>query len=92
MMSTVAVELDENLVAILSEMDQPVDCTVRKLIVLELYRLRRISSGKAAELLDMPRFDFVAYASDLGIPFFTMTDEQWEAEQQTIGRLTTSAT
>jgi len=29
----------------------------------------------------MPRFDFVRYASDLGIPYFRMTKEEWEAEQ-----------
>jgi predicted HTH domain antitoxin len=50
------------------------------MIVLELYRRRTISSGKAAELLGMGRADFIAYASRLGIPFFDMTDQEWEAE------------
>lgn len=49
-------------------------------IVLELYGQGKISSGKAGELLDMPRFTFVRYASQLCIPFFDMTEEEWQAE------------
>jgi len=49
--------------------------------VLELYRRGIVSSGKAAELLGMQRFDFVRYADKLGIPFFRMSKEEWEAEK-----------
>ena len=49
-------------------------------MVLELYRRAVISSGKAAELLDMERFEFVRYASRLGIAFFDMSEDEWEAE------------
>lgn len=41
----------------------------REAVVLELYRRGIVSSGKAAELLGMQRFDFVGYADKLGIPF-----------------------
>ena len=49
-------------------------------MTLELYRRGVISSGKAAELLSMPRFEFVHYASRLGIAFFDMTEDEWKAE------------
>lgn len=49
-------------------------------MVLELYRRAVLSSGKAAELLNMERFEFVRYASRLGIAFFDMTEDEWEAE------------
>lgn len=49
--------------------------------MLELYRRGIVSSGKAAELLGMQRFDFVRYADKLGIPFFRMSKEEWEAEK-----------
>ncbi|MGH2562734.1 MAG: UPF0175 family protein [Thermomicrobiales bacterium] len=65
--------------------DEPVEQTAREMIVLGLYRRKTGSSGKAAALLDMPRFDFVRYASGLGIPFFDMTPEELEAEAHTIG-------
>lgn len=52
-MGTVTLELDENLVAALQLLDQPIQQAARELIVLELYRRAVISSGKAAKLLGM---------------------------------------
>jgi predicted HTH domain antitoxin len=60
--------------------DRPLEDNARESIVLELYRQGKISSGKAAELLGMPRIAFIQHASDLGIPFFDMTEEEWRAE------------
>ena len=51
---------------------------LKELSILELYRRKEISSGKAAELLGMERFEFVRYASRLGIPFFDMSKEELE--------------
>ncbi|MPZ24718.1 MAG: UPF0175 family protein [Dehalococcoidia bacterium] len=86
-MSSVAVELDRDLINLLRDSDQPVAQTATELIVLELYRQGRLSSGKSAELLGMPRFDFIRHASDLGIPFFRMSQEEWEAESAAAERL-----
>jgi predicted HTH domain antitoxin len=80
-MSTVRLDLEEELVALLRPLNQPIRRTVRELIVLELYRRGMISSGKAAELLDMSRWAFIQYASKLGIPYFEMTEDEWEAER-----------
>ncbi len=49
--------------------------------MLELYRCATISSGKAAQLLGMSRFEFTRHASRLGIAFFDLTDDEWEAER-----------
>jgi predicted HTH domain antitoxin len=65
----------------LSKFQQPLEKAAREAVVLELYRRGIISSGKAAELLGMQRFDFVRYADKLGIPFFRMSKEEWEAEK-----------
>ena len=75
------VTLDDELAALLEQTQQPLERATREAVVLDLYRRGILSSGKAAELLDMPRFDFVRYASDMGIPYFRMTKEEWEAEQ-----------
>ena len=80
-MSTVTVQLDEELAVLLSGSNQPLQQTARELIVLELYRRGTISSGKAAQLLGMARFDFVQHASRLGIPFLDMTEDEWAAER-----------
>ena len=80
-MSSVTLELEDDLVVLLNQTNQPLPQAVRELIVLEMYRRGTISSGRAAELLAMPRWEFVHYASQLGIPYFDMTDEEWEAER-----------
>ena len=79
-MSTVTVNLEEELVALLHQLNQPVEQAARELIVLELYRRGLISSGKGAQLLGMGRQEFVHYASRQGIPFFEMTADEWEQE------------
>lgn len=76
-MSTMQLELDESLQGLLSLTNQPVESAAREMIVVELYRRHLISSGKAAELLAMDRFEFIHYASNLGIPFFDMNEDEF---------------
>ena len=80
-MRTVTIDLEDDLAALLQGLNQSVQQTAHELIVLELYRRGMISSGKAAQLLDMPRWEFVRYASRLGIAFFDLTDDEWTAER-----------
>jgi predicted HTH domain antitoxin len=80
-MTTVNIELQEDLVALLQQFNQPVQQSARELIVLELYRRGLISSGKAAELLRMTRWELIHYASRLGIPYFTLTEDEWASER-----------
>ena len=80
-MNAIQLDLEEEIMVHLQRANQPVHQVARELIVLELYRSGTISSGKAAQLLDMSRFEFIRYASRLGIAFFDMTDEEWTAEQ-----------
>jgi predicted HTH domain antitoxin len=79
-MNTVKLEIEEDLVSLLSQLNQPVQNVARELIVLEMYRRGMISSGKAAQLLKMPRLEFIHHASKLGIPYFQMTEDEWNAE------------
>jgi predicted HTH domain antitoxin len=86
-MSSVKIEIGEPLAAILDQTDQPVQQAGREMIVLELYRRGAISSGKAAELLGMQRIDFIQHASRLGIPYFALTEDEWEAEMTSLESL-----
>ena len=79
--SSVNIEIDEPLAALLHQTNQPVQQAGREMIVLELYRRGTISSGKAAELLGMQRIDFIKHASRLGIPYIDMTEDEWAAEK-----------
>jgi Uncharacterised protein family (UPF0175). len=56
-MSTVTIDLDEGLATLLHQTNQTVQVAASEMIVLELYRRGAISSGKAGELLGMPRLD-----------------------------------
>ena len=80
-MGAIQVDLEEEIAVLLQGSNQPIREVARELIVLELYRRGTISSGKAAQLLGMSRFEFIRYASRLGIPFFDLTDAEWKAEQ-----------
>lgn len=81
-MNTIRLDLEEDVVVLLHQFNQPVQQTARELIVLELYRRGTISSGKAAELLSMARQEFIHHASSLGIPYFAMTEDEWETERR----------
>ena len=80
-MSSVKIEIEDALAALLHQTNQPVQQAGREMIVLELYRRGAISSGKAAELLGMERLDFIKHASRLGIPYIDMTEDEWAAEK-----------
>jgi predicted HTH domain antitoxin len=86
-MSSVKIEIEGPLAAILHQTNQTVEEAGREMIVLELYRRGMISSGKAAELLGMERIDFIQHASRLGIPYFSMTKDEWEAEMASLESL-----
>lgn len=80
-MPPVTVTLDTDLATLLQKRDQPIQKTAREMIVLELYRQGSISSGKAAQLLDMSRWEFIQHASQLGIAFFDLNAEEWQRER-----------
>ena len=80
-MPPVTVTLDTDLAILLQKRDQPIQKTAREMIVLELYRQGSISSGKAAQLLDMSRWEFIQHASQLGIAFFDLNAEEWQRER-----------
>jgi predicted HTH domain antitoxin len=86
-MSAVSIQVEEDLAALLSSSNQSLEQTARELIVLELFRRETVSSGKAAELLGMSRFEFIRYASRLGIAFLDLTEDEWQAERAQAERL-----
>ena len=52
----------------------------REYIILGLFQEAHISGGKAAELLDLNRRDFIALLARKGIPYFRLEREEWDAE------------
>ena len=83
-MSTLTLDLSSDVIDVLNGLDQPVERSAAEMIVVELFRRGLISGGKAAALLGMGRLDFIRYAERLGIPYFNLTLEEWEAERDFI--------
>jgi uncharacterized protein len=79
-MSTVILELDQDVIAILEQQHQPVGEAAREMIVFELYRRGSLSSGKASQLLSLTRYEFIRRASELRIPYFRFTEQELKDE------------
>ena len=84
-MSQVSIEVPDDLLGILGEFDRPVNQAALELVVLELYRRGRIASGRAAELLGTPRSSFIQRASELGIPYLRVDEQDLNRELE-LGR------
>ncbi len=76
----ISVALDKEFLSFVAKKEKDIPAKIKELSILELYRRKEISSGKAAELLGMERFEFVRYASRLGIPYFDMSEEELERD------------
>ncbi|MCU1237999.1 MAG: hypothetical protein JWP63_5966 [Candidatus Solibacter sp.] len=79
-MSSTILNLGDELSGVLAALGEPIEQAAREMIVFELYRRGAISSGKAAELLGMPRLDFIRRTSERGIPYFRFSEDEWQAE------------
>ena len=79
------IEVADDLAGILNEIQPPAASAALELIVIELYRRGKVSSGRGAELLGMTRLDFIRYASDLGIPYVRLDEQELDREVQ-LGR------
>ncbi len=86
-MSTVRLDLSDDLISLVHESKKPVEAVVLEMIVLELYRRGAVTSSRAAELLGTDRFSFIKHASSLGIPFIDMTEEEWDEEARLVQSL-----
>jgi predicted HTH domain antitoxin len=59
----------------------------KELIALELFKEGRISAGKAAELLEIPKADFIELLSRRGITYLDQPPEELKAEVEAIEQL-----
>ena len=79
-MSTVQVELAAEFFALANVGDPTPSRSAAKLIALELFRERRISAGKAAELAQVSLDEFLEWAARRGVPQ-NYTETDWEEDQ-----------
>jgi predicted HTH domain antitoxin len=73
------VTLDDELAGLL-EGERPLDEAAREALVMDLFRRRKISTGKACELLSLDRTAFLRRANEHNIPVYLTTEKEWEAD------------
>jgi hypothetical protein len=85
-MSVIRLELHEDLADLLGNSPEQIERRALEMIVLELYRRHEISAGRGAALLGLELLAFIRWSGSLGVPFFDMTDEDWEQELRAINK------
>jgi predicted HTH domain antitoxin len=71
----ITLKIPSEILSIVAKKREDVPSKVFEYLILELYRLGELSSGKAAQYLNMDRFEFIRFASRLGIPFVNLDRE-----------------
>lgn len=78
------VKLPDDLVKLLDVDEETLPREVYKLIIFELFREGRISSGKGAELLGISRSAFLELLAERKIPFFNYSKEDFQEEYEAV--------
>lgn len=84
---TVALELPRDLLGALDVSPAELSSRLRELIALELVREGRISSGKGAELLGIPKREFVEFLARHGVCYFSESPEELRADVRALEQL-----
>jgi predicted HTH domain antitoxin len=72
----ITIKIPSEILPIVAKKKGDVPIKVLEFLILELYRLGELSSGKAAQYLNMERFEFVRFASGMGIPFIDLDKDE----------------
>jgi len=77
-LKSVSIEFPEEVVDLYGE--EELKSSIRKWSVLELVKNGKISSGKAAEILGMTKWDFMELMSEYDIPMVNFSPEELEKQ------------
>lgn len=78
MMKAISIEFPDEVVELFGENE--LEASLRKWAVLELLRAGKLSSGKAAEILGMTRWEFMELMSDYDVPMADFPEEELERQ------------
>ena len=84
---TVNLNLPRDLLGALDVPEIQLEARLKELIALELFREGCISSGKAAEMLDMSKVAFIRLLARYGISYFTQSPEELTDETGRLAQL-----
>lgn len=72
----ITIQIPSEILPVVAKKRKDIPSKVLEYLILELYRLGELSSGKAAQYLHMGRFEFIRFASRQGIPFVDMDKDE----------------
>lgn len=72
----ITIELPSEILSLVAARKKDIPSRILEYLILELYRIGEISSGKAAQCLGMERAEFIRFASRLGISFINMDRDE----------------
>jgi predicted HTH domain antitoxin len=79
-MSVIQIELPESILLTTGQSQEEFVREAKFFVALKLFELGRISSGRAAEIAEMPRVTFLLLASRAGAPVADLEADEMERE------------
>ena len=84
-MSEIRVRVDDDFLRLLGGSPEEIERQALEMIVLELFRRRAISAGRAAAVLSMEELAFIRRTGALGIPYFDLSADELREELRILG-------
>jgi predicted HTH domain antitoxin len=84
---TVPLALPRDLLGAMDISPPHLESRLRELIALELFREGVISTGKASEVLEISKLEFIHLLAQRGIPYFTESTQELSADVDNLERL-----
>jgi predicted HTH domain antitoxin len=72
-LQTITIELPSDILLALNETEAELKQGIKTSLAMRLYRLQKLTIGKAAQLSGLPRFEFETLLSENGIPISNLT-------------------
>jgi predicted HTH domain antitoxin len=70
---TITIELPSDILLALNETEAELKQGIKTSLAMRLYRLQKLTIGKAAQLSGLPRFEFETLLAENGIPISNLT-------------------
>jgi predicted HTH domain antitoxin len=72
--------IPDDALAALADSPEEASAELRMLAAVNMFEMKKLSSGAAARLAGISRVDFLKRLADYGVPVFNMTEEEFRQE------------